>query len=174
MLRLCPLAHRRRHTAESRLRQFHENKLSLCWHASVRACLARLFLMELCWEKMCFAQVSLVELRWMQMCSARIKAYGCGDFMRASGELAQHARRISVVLRLAQDFAIDHDDCVCAQNVALRIMRCYCFRFFPRQTQSVCDRRLAGALVFIDVGRMHLKRNSDFAQEFLTPRRRRS
>src|SRR6476646_5514834 len=75
MLRLCPLAHRRQHTAESQLRQFHENKLLLCWHAFPRACrvqlkTVRLFLMEFCWEKICFAQVSLVELRWMQLCSA--------------------------------------------------------------------------------------------------------
>jgi len=46
----------------------------------------------------------------------------------------------------------------------LRILRRNCLRFFPRQTQSICDWGLVGELVFIDVRGMHLKRNSDFPQ----------
>jgi len=84
--------------------------------------------------------------------------------MRASGELAQHARSISVVYWLAQNFAIDYDDCVRAQHIALRILCRYCFRFFPRQPQRVFYWRFAVDLVFIDVGSMHLKRDSDFPQ----------
>ena len=84
--------------------------------------------------------------------------------MRASGKQPQHARRISVVYWLAQNFAIDHDDCVRAQNIALPILRCNGLRFFLRQTQSVFDRRLVRLLVFIDVRRVHLKRDSDFPQ----------
>ena len=90
--------------------------------------------------------------------------------MRASGKQPQHARRISVVLRLAQNFAIDYNNGVRAEHVALRILRRDSLRFLPRQTQSVCDRRLAGALVFIDVRGMHLKRNANFLQQLLTSR----
>ena len=92
--------------------------------------------------------------------------------MRASGKLAQHARRISVVLRLAKDLAIDYDDCVRAEHIALRILRRYGLRFLPRQPQSIFDRRLVRPLVLINVGSMHLKRNADLPQQLLTPRRR--
>ena len=84
--------------------------------------------------------------------------------MRASGKQPQHARRISVVLRLAEGFAIYYNDCVRAEHVALRILRRNSLRFLLRQTQSVCDRGLVGELVFIDVGSMHYKWDSDFPQ----------
>ena len=90
--------------------------------------------------------------------------------MRASGKQPQHARCISMVYGLAQDFSLQDDDCVRAQHIVVRILRRNRFRFFPRQPQRICDRRLAWRLVFIDVRCMHLKRNADFAQEFLPSR----
>lgn len=94
--------------------------------------------------------------------------------MHASGKTPQYARRISVVLRLAQDFAIYYNDCVRAQHVALRILFRHCLRLFLRQTQSIGDWGFASDLVFIDVRGMHLKWNPDFTQQLLPPRRRRS
>jgi len=62
-----------------------------------------------------------------------------------------------MVFRLAQDLTIDHDDCVRAQHVALRIARRNGLRFLARQADCIFARIFAGDLIFIDVGRMHLK-----------------
>ncbi len=84
--------------------------------------------------------------------------------MHVSRKQPQHARRISVVYWLAQNFTIQYNDCVRAQHIALRIPRRNCLRFFPRQPQRIFDRRFSGVLVFIDVRGMHLKRNANFPQ----------
>ena len=93
------------------------------------------------------------------------------DVMTSSGKLVKHVHRISIVAWLAENLAIDYDNCVCAQNELAGQLLKRCPSFFARQPLRTIERRFSWLGYFRNVCRMYGERNTRVAEQFLAARR---
>ena len=71
-----------------------------------------------------------------------------------------------MVARLAQDLIAHHNDGVRRENVMVLNFAGYCTRFFACQSLRILLRKLAGAIIFIDVCHMYCELNAGSGEQF--------
>ena len=84
--------------------------------------------------------------------------------MHAPGQQAQHAGCIFTIGGLSKDRSIHHNDRVRTQHHVLRPRLPDCQRFFARQPLSAAAGRFANQRSFVNIRRLHGKRNACLAQ----------
>ena len=90
--------------------------------------------------------------------------------VRTAAEQAQHAQRIRLINRLAENLAVDGHGRVGAEHARLGAQREHGARLFDREPLDVRGRRFVGVGSFVDVRRQHLERDAGGREQFRAPR----